>query len=293
MLEYYTLNEALEQFKYLKEKGFVLPTKESLEQKQFAQISAILQNSQTVKSRQFDAIETRHDFREVAGQALYLFSPFKSKRLNHTIKNILSDNLVKVSQKISPNISCVRYDEKDNHAQDIVIAPVQSDVQSISLASAIASILKNTNPEEYQNHYIDEKVIPYFLEEMFSQKLSRESAGNASLQEATALARIMHTINASKVYEELNEAYEQGFPADQYRAWILYVSNIYRDLYGMVEALKLYKKYQENQFVVLKAVKEVLSGQKTTSMILQELELNTYQEVDLVKEKCQSLRLIP
>lgn len=289
----------IEEVLALKKKDFNFVKEERVFTEELKKISLSLKHMKFPLNMKYhtDKINQRNQI-EVVEDTINLLSLVlgeNKKGVNKSIASILSKIEVNIDETLYMHTTDITYKEgKKPIVKSVSIAPVQSTIQSISLARTIIEAMKNENPKEFYNLWKHNYTVPFFLEEYFAKKMSKEK-GNEDILKMTRFLR-MWSIQVQNMYYRrmCNVYYHEKTGAELYKAKMYMILHAYPNLKGYIDALKLLKVVENeksgNVKPVLKEIRNVLEHTKTTGQLLEELEIHKIDSREIVNERCKLIQ---
>ncbi len=286
------LNELIEQFLSTKKKDFTFPAQEKIFTNEIKNVSNNLKHMKFPFQSEYhvDRINFKNQL-QVVKEAMNLLNYLSVEdKIDKKITSFLTRIEVKETDTLKFHTTSISYQDKTKPIiEAIEIAKPESSIQSIALARTIIGAIKNENPKEFYNMWKTDYTIPYFLEELFAKKMSKEK-GNEDILEIMQFLR-MWTIQVQNSYYRSIQSIcnHQVTGAELYKARLYATYNIYPIIKGYIDALKLLKIVENqsgNIVPILRQIKNVIEHTKTTDQMLEDLNINRFDSRQIIKERC-------
>lgn len=282
------LNHAMEWFHSMKKIGVFLPSMDQLLDTKMEEIYKIIKDK---KLRIKDSIVAENIEEKIELErnkdALSLLRPFLyEENMRKCILYI--KYCVKEIESFQSNTKQVYYTVYEDTIipQSICVPKTQNALHSVILASTLASTLKNQNRNEFKNLCLTGEILPSFLTILFAERMAKDSQ-NGSMPLLVDLLSFWQLLCYLEYYEMVLTM--KKTPNEQYLGRVCMLQHIYPCVNGYVDALKIWKRYQEHKKEVLKRVKNVLNGTMTTNDLLQKLDISSISTEEVLVNKVKKL----
>lgn len=292
LMDTVNLDDVIANVLSLKKKSFTFPREGRIFTKEMENVSSTLKHfpfdikcsMQPIKQNNKIALMD-----EVNQLLSLLYEEKKEDKLRRKMQSFLNRVEIKEDANIPLQNCKIVYKKENKPIVDFIsTAPLENVVQSISLATTIIGAMKNENEEEFSDFWRYNYTIPFFLEEYFAKKICRESQDILKIVQFSRMSFIQMQNN---YYRQIcDTCFHESTGANFYKAKMHMICQVYPNIKGYIDALKLLKIIQTsdgNVKLVLKQIKCVLEHTKTTRQILKELKVDKVDSRDVVKEHCQ------
>lgn len=283
------LGPAFEWFSSMKKMGVCLPTMKELLNDQMREIYEV------TEKQKFDLKENlvvdhikKCSSVERNQEALGLLRSLLSEQ-DMRICDFYMRKGVKEEETLQNNNKQVYYSLYENHIipASIYIPRAENSIQSVILASTLASTMQNRSQTEFQNICLTGEVVSSFLNFLFAERMAKD-VENKNVPIVESVLSFWKFLCHLEYYKEIVSLPQ--IDSVQYIARVCMLQYVYPSVNGYVEGLKLQQRYREHKKEVLKRIKNVLNRTMTTQELLKKLDTSSISTEEVIQQKVKNLQ---